>query len=92
MLKGFATRARTKATDVVDVWRCLEIALAAGVGPHSFTDASEIEAAEIVRMLFHARDGAGMMSLVDQQRISASAADERFTRLQALLARVLRTN
>jgi hypothetical protein len=31
VLKGLATRVRVKATDVTDIWRCLEIALAAGV-------------------------------------------------------------
>ena len=33
VLKGLATRVRTKDTDVTDIWRCLEIAYAAGVVP-----------------------------------------------------------
>ena len=36
ILKAFATRVRSKATDVVDVWRCLEVALAARVEPRAF--------------------------------------------------------
>ncbi len=36
VLKAFATRVRSKATDVVDLWRCLEVALAAGVQPSDF--------------------------------------------------------
>jgi len=31
VLKAFATTVRTKPTDIVDVWRCLEICLGAGV-------------------------------------------------------------
>lgn len=33
VLKGMATRVRSKDTDITDIWRCLEIAFAAGVGP-----------------------------------------------------------
>lgn len=92
VLKGFATRVRTRATDVVDVWRCLEIAFAAGVEPHAFSDARAAEAAEIVRRLCHARDGAGMQALVDEQSLSGPAVDVRFTRLRALIVRVLGTS
>lgn len=45
VLKAFATRVRNKATDVVDVWRCLEVAFAAGAGPHDFTDGDRAETA-----------------------------------------------
>ncbi len=37
VLKALATRVRNKPTDVTDVWRCLEIALAAGVAPEEFS-------------------------------------------------------
>ncbi len=30
-LKAFATSVRMKPTDIIDVWRCLEICFAAGV-------------------------------------------------------------
>jgi hypothetical protein len=42
-LKAFATRVRMKPTDIVDVWRCLEICLAAGA---DFTDFRHGERAE----------------------------------------------
>lgn len=89
VLKAFATRVRNKATDVVDVWRCLEVAFAAGVTPEEFTDGNRSEAAALVRSLFDRRDGPGMRALESEQRLSTMAADERFTRLRALILRVI---
>lgn len=89
VLKAFATRTRDKGTDVVDVWRCLEVAFAAGVDPREFAEADRAEAATYVRTLFERRDGPGMRALEAEQRLSGAAADERFTRLRALIARVL---
>lgn len=86
-----ATRVRSKATDVVDVWRCLEVAYAAGAGRGEFRDGIPAEAAVIVRSLFDRREGAGMNALVTEQGLSDVAADERFTRLRALIARVFGT-
>lgn len=89
VLKAFATRVRNKGTDVVDVWRCLEVAFAADVDPHEFAEGDRAEAATQVRVLFERRDGPGMRALEVEQRLSGAAADERFTRLRALIARVL---
>lgn len=89
VLKAFATRVRNKATDVVDVWRCLEVALVAGVGPHDFVDGDPAEAAAYIRPLFHGRDAPGVRALESEQRLSSAAADERFTRLRALVTRIL---
>jgi len=89
VLKAFATRVRNKDTDVVDVWRCLEVAFAAGVNPHEFADGDRAEAAAHVRVLFERRDGAGMRALEAEQQLAGAAADERFTRVRALIARVL---
>jgi hypothetical protein len=36
VLKSLATRVRSKDTDISDIWRCLEIAFAAGLGPAGF--------------------------------------------------------
>src|SRR6202008_1648668 len=36
LLKGLATRVRSKDTDIADIWRCLELAFAEGVGPSPF--------------------------------------------------------
>jgi hypothetical protein len=89
VLKAFATRVRNKDTDVVDVWRCLEVAFAAGVDSHEFAEGDRAEAAAHVRALFERRDGRGMRALEAEQRLSGAAADERFTRLRALIGRTL---
>jgi hypothetical protein len=89
VLKSLATRARSKDTDIADVWRCLEIALATGLGPDDFTGGIRAESAEVIRALFSSRHGAPMEALTAEQRLSAEAADERYTRIRALTARVL---
>jgi hypothetical protein len=89
VLKSFATQVRTKGTDIIDLWRCLEIARAAGCGPHQFEEREPAEAAAIVRSLFVARNGMGMEAIVEEQRLASKAADARHTRLTALIARVL---
>lgn len=89
VLKAFATRVRNKDTDVVDVWRCLEVAFAADVDSHEFAEGDRAEAAMHVRALFERRDGAGMRALEAEQQLAGAAADERFTRVRALIARVL---
>jgi hypothetical protein len=88
VLKSLATRTRAKATDTTDIWRCLEIAFAAAVTPPDFTRGVRAEAADIIRALFARRNGAGMAALADEQRLSDQAADQRFTRVRALIARV----
>lgn len=89
VLKSLVTRVRNKDTDVADIWRCLEIAFAAGVVPSDFSGAVRTEAVAIARSLFAHRKGVGMATLVDNQHLSRQAADQRFTRLRALSTRVL---
>ncbi len=88
-LKAHATQVRTKPTDVVDVWRCLEISFAAGVDPREFASGETEDAAHIIRSLFRHRDGDGIAQMTEQQRLSSTAADRRFTRITALIDRVL---
>lgn len=89
VLKGLATRVRIKDTDIADIWRCLEIAFAAGATPSGFAGGSRAEAAAIVRGLFARRQGPAMTTLATERRLSAQAADQRFTRTRALSTRVL---
>jgi hypothetical protein len=89
VLKSLATRVRIKDTDIADIWRCLEIAFAAGSTPSDFTRGARPEAANIVRELFAHRHGPAMTTLATEQRLSAQAADQRFTRIRALSARVV---
>lgn len=86
-LKALATTARTKDTDVVDVWRCLEVCAAAGCRATDFADGELATAAKVTRALFAERSGPGMQVL--GIRLSVDAADRRFTRIRALIARVL---
>jgi hypothetical protein len=89
VLKGLATRVRSKDTDIADIWRCLEIAFAAGVGPENFASGVRAESAAAIRSLFSSRRDAPMTALAPGQRLSAEAADARLTRIRALIARVL---
>jgi hypothetical protein len=89
VLKSLATKVRFKDTDIADIWRCLEISFAAGLGPADFESGARADAAEIIRTLFTARHGPAMEALAREQRLSGEAADERFTRIQALIAQVL---
>lgn len=89
VLKSLATTVRSKGTDITDVWRCLEIAFAAGIGPADFTSGTRADSAKLIRTLFASRHGAPMAALAAEQRLSTEAADKRFTRIQALIARVL---
>jgi hypothetical protein len=90
VLKSLATRVRSKDTDIADIWRCLEIAFAAGVGPESFANGVRAESAEVIRSLFSNRRNTVMTAFASGQRLSAEAADARLTRIRALIARVLR--
>jgi hypothetical protein len=88
-LKAFATSVRIKPTDIIDIWRCLEICFAAGVKPAPFSRGAGAQGAAIIRALFDRQDGPGMRALIDQQRLSKDSAQQRFTRIRALTARLL---
>ena len=89
VLKSLATRVRSKDTDTADVWRCLEIAFAAGIGPENFASGIRAESAEVVRALFSHRRNIPAAALGLGQRPSVEAADARVTRIRALIAQVL---
>jgi hypothetical protein len=89
VLKSLATTVRSKDTDITDIWRCLETAFAAGLGPADFTRGVGAESAEVIRSLFGSRRGAAVAALAAEQRLSAEATDARVTRIRALIAHVL---
>jgi hypothetical protein len=89
VLKGLATRVRVRATDTTDIWRCLEIAFTARVMPQDFSRSGRDEAAAVIQALFRRRDGAGMAALAEELGLSRQAADQRFTRIRALIQRVI---
>jgi hypothetical protein len=47
-LKAFATTVRIKPTDIIDIWRCLEICLAAGTDTTAFRRGTPADAAVII--------------------------------------------
>jgi hypothetical protein len=47
------------------------------------------EGAAIIRKLFDGRNSPGMQTLAGQQRLSPDAADQRYTRIRALVERLL---
>lgn len=87
VLKALATTVRQKATDIVDIWRCLEICVAANVRPDAFTGPDAAAAVRRVRELFAARTGAGMTELLSEQE-TPRFADQRYTRISALIERL----
>jgi hypothetical protein len=89
VLKGFAITVRHKDTDVVDLWRCLEVCWAAGAAPQDFAKGEPAEAAAVIRRLFGGRRSPGMATLVGAQRLAPAVADQRVTRVRALVTRVL---
>jgi hypothetical protein len=89
VLKAHASRVRAKATDIVDIWRCLEICNAANITPTTFTGPDAPSAATRVRELFSERSGHGMRGLLQEQRLAVAAANERYTRISALVRRVI---
>lgn len=89
VLKVGATRVRDKATDLVDIWRCLEVANAAGVKPRHFTAEEELQAAEHIRSLFASNTSTGIIAIVNEQGLSETGAARRLTRIRALIERVL---
>jgi hypothetical protein len=89
ILKAHASAVRDKATDIVDIWRCLEVCFAARVGPGEFANADARVAARRIRKLFADREGPGMQAMIVEQRLSSAAADERYTRITALIQRII---
>ena len=76
VLKSLATQVRHKDTDVADIWRCLEIAFAAGITPADFRGGIKAESATRIRDLFSNRRSLGMTS----PRRWATATSSRYQR------------
>lgn len=89
VLKAAATNVRDRSTDHVDLWRCLEVAYAAGIEPSQFTTTDELNAAHRIRELFTDRVAPGMAAIAAELRLSERAVADRSTRIRALIERVL---
>lgn len=72
ILRAHAWRIRLEDRDAVDVWRALEIANRAGVGPESFAGPAAVAAA-IVRSDFGAERSPGVRAVLASRRLTPSA-------------------
>lgn len=87
-LKALAWHQRGASKDAVDLWRTLEVAAVAGVSQGDFLGESGKRVEEIARHSFERVNDGAMKALSTAQRLSTGAAQERHTRIQALLKRV----
>lgn len=89
MLKALVWDRRGASKDAVDLWRMLEVAIAAGISPEEFSEGAGAKSAEIARRSFEKVNEGAMKAIASAQRLSDEAAQQRHTRIQALLRRVL---
>jgi hypothetical protein len=90
VLKALAWKVRAEQRDAIDIWRCLEIANAAGLRIKDFEGSESTTAVETVRDAFEHRGAAGMAAIEDANNLNSESGDRRFTRISALIERVLR--
>ena len=88
MLKALAWKTRAASKDAIDLWRTLEVAAVASVSPEAFTNEPFRAAAEVARQSFEATDGGAMRAIISAQGISTEVAQQRHTRILALIRRV----
>ena len=88
-LKALVWRRRGATNDAIDLWRTLEVAAVAEVTPADFSNGAAAQAAEIAKHSFEKIDEGAMKAIASAQRLSGEAAQQRHTRIQALLRRVI---
>lgn len=88
MLKAFAWNRRGASKDAVDLWRMLEVANAAGVSPDEFSAEAGTHSADISRRSLEKVNEGAMKAITSAQGLSDEAAQQRHTRIQALLRSV----
>lgn len=85
ILRAYAWRIRGAATDAVDLWRALEIAVAAGSRTVEFSSKAGLESLAILERAFQEKNSMGMKGLAAAQGLSSTARQQRYTRIKALL-------
>lgn len=88
VLKALVWDRRGASKDAVDLWRMLEAAVAAGVSPDEFSEGAGAKSAEVARRSFEKVNEGAMKAITSAQRLSDEAAQQRHTRIQALLRRL----
>lgn len=89
VLKALVWQRRGADKDAVDLWRTLEVAAVAGVSSDDLSGAAAEKAADIAKRSFEKLDGGAMKTIASAQQLSHGATQQRHTRIQALLHRVL---
>ena len=88
-LKAFASQVRDKPTDVVDLWRCLEVAYAAARTRRRSSTARPPRLRASFGRCSTAVTALACRRSWTNSACRTTAADERFTRIRALVQRVL---
>lgn len=88
VLKIMARTVRREDRDAVDVWRALEVCATAGI-QNADLGADASQARQVIDAEF-GRNGKAIKEIATSRNLSADAAQQRETRIQALIARVLR--
>jgi hypothetical protein len=91
-LKAFAWADRRADKDAVDLWRCLEVARAARLGPDDLATGRLVEVGAILRHAFDRPDGAALRALLRYRKLVGPAAAQIGTRIAALLDSVCGTS
>lgn len=86
-IKALTTQVRSKDSDAVDVWRCLEVCRSAGIKNVDF--GSEAVAVDRILRRDFTSNGSGTKSVIAAQSLNAEQAAKRSTRLTALVNEVL---
>jgi hypothetical protein len=89
ILKAYSWRKTGRGTDAIDIWRVLEVAYAAGVAPLDFASGTGPYAVKVIREAFAMRNGLAMQRLAAARGLGPAAADQLYTRIKALIQRVL---
>ncbi len=89
MMKAFAWRSRKDADDAEDMWRTLEIAVAAEVHVDAWRDGKIAKIAEqTIRDAFADPSGDAIVGLSKLRNLSADGTQSLYTRIQALMKRL----
>jgi hypothetical protein len=89
VLKTLAWNSRMADKDALDIWRCLEIARAAGVRLSTSQGDDVASVCAVLERAFATDGSPASEALVRQARLSPDAARKRLLRVRALLADVL---
>ena len=89
VLKALAWRERNADKDAVDIWRGLELCFISGVSATDFEVGEMKAAVEVIVSAFGKRQSLAMTKLAQHENLTGDLRDQRYTRIKALIKRVL---